>query len=427
MGNKEMDNLRLDLSRAIKFFSTEELEHKILKAGEICRDIISNPDSDKEMKGWVSTDSNLPVMEQMKSKAEEIKENADVFVLVGVGGSNQAARAVIKALEKGNKPKVLYAGNNLSAHYFANLLDEIQDQSVYINVIAKNFETLEPGSHFRVLRKAMENRYSKEEMSRRIILTGTYGTRLEEIAKENQYLFLPFPKDIGGRYSGFSPVGIFPMMAAGMDTDSLIEGVNLLRENIYNDPDQNIAVEFAAYRNLAYEKGFNIEVLTSFEPRLECFIKWWVQLFGESEGKDKKGIYPSGVIYSEDLHSMGQYLQDGRRNLMETFIKIKDPQASVKVPSDKNFNDGFDYLDGMDFAQINHVAEQATIEAHTNGGVPCAVIELERIEEKTFGMLFYFFMMVCAISGKLMGVNPFDQEGVEEYKRSMFKALGRDR
>jgi len=421
-----MEDFNLNLDNALKFLDYKEFEQKILRAGEICSDIINNPESDKGMKGWISTESNLPVMDQMKSKAEEIRENADVFILVGVGGSNQAARAVIKALQKDIKPKVLYAGNTLSAHYLSKLLDEIQDQSVYINVIAKNFETLEPGSHFRVLRKVLESRYSKEEMARRIILTGTHGSRLEEIAKENGYLFLPFPKDIGGRYSAFSPVGIFPMMIAGIATDSLIRGVNLLKKHIYNNPKENIAVQYAAYRNLAYEKGFNVEVLATFEPRLEYFIKWWIQLFGESEGKDKKGIFPSGVIYSEDLHSMGQYLQDGRRNLIETFIKIKDPQASVIIPPDRDFIDGFDYLDRMDFVRINQAAEKATIEAHTNGGVPCAVLELQRIDEKSFGMLFYFFMIACAISGKLMGVNPFDQEGVEEYKRSMFKALGRD-
>ncbi|NLM74039.1 MAG: glucose-6-phosphate isomerase [Clostridiaceae bacterium] len=421
-----MEDFNLNLDNALKFLDYKEFEQKILRAGEICSDIINNPESDKGMKGWISTESNLPVMDQLKSKAEEIRENADVFILVGVGGSNQAARAVIKALQKDIKPKVLYAGNTLSAHYLSKLLDEIQDQSVYINVIAKNFETLEPGSHFRVLRKVLESRYSKEEMARRIILTGTHGSRLEEIAKENGYLFLPFPKDIGGRYSAFSPVGIFPVMVAGIDTDSLIRGVNLLKKHIYNNPENNIAVQYAAYRNLAYEKGFDIEVLASFEPRLEYFIKWWIQLFGESEGKDKKGIFPSGVIYSEDLHSMGQYLQDGRRNLIETFIKIKDPQASVIIPPDRDFIDGFDYLDRMDFVRINQAAEKATIEAHTNGGVPCAVLELQRIDEKSFGMLFYFFMIACAISGKLMGVNPFDQEGVEEYKRSMFKALGRD-
>ena len=215
------------------------------------------------------------------------------------------------------------------------------------------------------------------------------------------------------------------MMVAGIDIKLLLEGVNLMKQEIYNKPEENAAVQYAAYRSLACEKGYNIELLAAFEPQMEYFIKWWIQLFGESEGKDGKGIFPSGAVYSEDLHSMGQYLQDGRRNLLETFIGVENPQASVIVLSDRDYRDGFDYLDGMDFSEINRTAEQATINAHTKGGVPCAAIYLKRIDEEAFGGLFYFFMMACAVSGKLQGLNPFDQEGVEEYKRSMFKALGK--
>ncbi len=420
-----MNTFKLDISRGQALLFKDEMDRKVQKAGEICRDIISNFDKDKGLKGWLDPYHAQPVMDKMQSKAEEIGKNADIFILVGVGGSNQAARAVIKALPKNRKPAILYAGNTLSASYLSNILEVIKDKSVYINVIAKNFETLEPGSHFRVLRKAMEQRYSPEEMARRVILTGTVGSRLEEIADENGYLFLPFPQEIGGRYSAFSPVGLFPMMVAGLDTGLLLEGVNRMKDEIVQKPEDNPAVRYAAYRSLAYDKGYNIELLAAFEPQLEYFIKWWIQLFGESEGKDGKGIFPAGVVYSEDLHSMGQYLQDGRRNLLETFITTADPQASVKVVPDKHFRDGFDYLDDMDFIDINRAAEQATMDAHTKGGVPCASLEIGRIDEETFGKLFYFFMMACAISGKLMGVNPFDQEGVEEYKRSMFKALGR--
>ncbi len=420
-----MNTFKLDISRGQALLFKDEMDRKVQKAGEICRDIISNFDKDKGLKGWLDPYHAQPVMDKMQSKAEEIGKNADIFILLGVGGSNQAARAVIKALPKNRKPAILYAGNTLSASYLSNILEVIKDKSVYINVIAKNFETLEPGSHFRVLRKAMEQRYTPEEMARRVILTGTVGSRLEEIADENGYLFLPFPQEIGGRYSAFSPVGLFPMMVAGLDTGLLLEGVNRMKDEIVQKPGDNPAVRYAAYRSLAYDKGYNIELLAAFEPQLEYFIKWWIQLFGESEGKDGKGIFPAGVVYSEDLHSMGQYLQDGRRNLLETFITTADPQASVKVVPDKHFRDGFDYLDDMDFTDINRAAEQATMDAHTKGGVPCASLEIGRIDEETFGKLFYFFMMACAISGKLMGVNPFDQEGVEEYKRSMFKALGR--
>lgn len=420
-----MCNLNLDMSQVKLFLPTQELQIKSKEAADICRNIIENNDEDSGMKGWLTPGCDQQVMEKMRLKAEEIRKNADVFVIVGVGGSNQAARAVIKALQnKGSSPRIVYAGNTLSSHYISNIIEEIKDKNVYINVIAKNFATLEPGSHFRVLRKVMEKRYSQEELAQRIIVTGSIGSRLDEIAQEKGYLFLPFPDDIGGRYSAFSPVGLFPMMVAGLDIELLLKGANSMKKTIWENNQDNPAVSYAAYRNLAYESGFNIELLASFEPQLEYFIKWWIQLFGESEGKESKGIFPAGVVYSEDLHSMGQYLQEGRRNLLETFIRVEKSTASVIVESDRNFKDGFDYLDGMDFQEINKAAEQATLEAHTKGGVPCIGIKIDSINEETFGQLFYFFMMACAISGKLLKVNPFDQEGVEEYKRSMFNALG---
>lgn len=420
-----MNHLEIDISNAKGFLPETELKSMINDAAGLCRNIIENHYEDKNMKGWLIPGCPQPVMEQMQAKAEEIRRNADVFVLVGVGGSNQAARAVIKALQKNDKPRIIYAGNTLSSNYIYNIIEELRDKSVYINVIAKNFATLEPGSHFRILRKEMEKCYSKEELSRRIILTGSIGSRLDEIARENEYLFLPFPHDVGGRYSALSPVGLFPMMVAGLDTDLLLKGANLMRNRVMENPKDNPAVSYAAYRSLAYEKGFEIELLASFEPQLEYFIKWWIQLFGESEGKKGKGIFPAGVVYSEDLHSMGQYLQDGKRNLLETFVRVANSGASVIIEPDIDYKDGFDYLDGMDFQEINKVAQKATVDAHTKGGVPCVGVDISSIDEKSFGQLFYFFMMSCAISGKLQKVDPFDQDGVEEYKRSMFKALGR--
>jgi glucose-6-phosphate isomerase len=420
-----MCNLNLDMSHVKLFLPAKELQIKNKEAADICRSIIENSDEDLGMKGWLTPGCDQQVMDKMRLRAEEIRKNADIFVIVGVGGSNQAARAVIKALQnKDGSPRIIYAGNTLSSHYISNIIEEIKDKNVYINVIAKNFATLEPGSHFRVLRKVMEKRYSQEEMAQRIIVTGSIGSRLDEIAREKGYLFLPFPDDIGGRYSAFSPVGLFPMMVAGLDIELLLKGANSMKNTIWENNQDNPAVSYAAYRNLAYENGFNIELLASFEPQLEYFTKWWIQLFGESEGKEGKGTFPAGVVYSEDLHSMGQYLQEGRRNLLETFIRVEKSPASVIVEPDRDFKDGFDYLDGMDFQKINKAAEQATFEAHIKGGVPCIGIKINTIDEEAFGQLFYFFMMACAISGKLLKVNPFDQEGVEEYKRSMFNALG---
>lgn len=420
-----MDHLELDLKYALSFLTENELQKMNDKAAHICRSIIENKDEDQNMKGWLTPGCSPSVMERMKTKAEEIRRNADVFVIVGVGGSNQAARAVIKALYKNEGPQIIYAGNTLSACYIANIIEQIKDRNVYINVIAKNFATLEPGSHFRILRKEMEKRFSGEELSQRIIVTGSAGSRLEEIANENDYLFLPFPHDIGGRYSALSPVGLFPVLVAGLDADLLLKGANSMKSMIWGNIHNNPAVKYAAYRSLACEKGFDVEVLAAFEPQMEYFIKWWIQLFGESEGKNGRGIFPAGVIYSEDLHSMGQYLQEGRRNLIETFIRVNDVRSSVMIEPDPDYRDGFDYLDLMDFSDINKVAQKATMDAHSKGGVPCVGIDIPRIDEESFGQLFYFFMMSCAISGKLQNVNPFDQEGVEEYKRNMFKALGR--
>lgn len=420
-----MNNFKIDLGHIKTFLSDEELKLKQNEAANICRGIIENNDEDAGMKGWLTPGCSKQDMEKMQAKAEEIRKNADIFVIVGVGGSNQAARAVIEALEKKGRTRIIYAGNTLSSHYISNIIEEIKDKSVYINVIAKNFATLEPGSHFRVIRKAMESRYSNKEMAQRIIVTGSIDSRLDEIAQENGYLFLPFPRHIGGRYSAFSPVGLFPMMVAGLDTKLLLKGANSMKGMIWENTKNNPAVSYATYRSLAYEKGFNIELLASFEPQLGYFIKWWIQLFGESEGKNGKGIFPAGVVYSEDLHSMGQYLQEGRRNLLETFIRVENSSDSLIIKPDKDYKDGFDYLDGMDFQEINKVAQRATMEAHTKGGVPCVGIDIPCINEESFGQLFYFFMMSCAISAKLQKVNPFDQEGVEEYKRSMFSALGR--
>lgn len=416
--------VNISTEKSEQFLSSEVIEEKIKKAATIQKELYQDKDSNKVL-GWIHVKTAAIQLEEIKAKAEEVRQKAEVFVLVGVGGSNQAARAMIEALKGEEGPQVLYMGNTLSPHYINKILGMLKDKSVYINVIAKNFETLEPGSHFRILRDYMEKIYSAEEMKSRVILTGTCGSRMEKIAKENGYTFLSFPEAIGGRYSAFSPVGLFPMAAAGLNIDKFLKGVELAENYCMEHPDINPAIQYGAVRNSLYEHDYNIEMLTSFEPQYAYFAKWWVQLFGESEGKNKMGIFPTAAIYSEDLHSMGQYMQEGRRNLLETFIKVKNNHFRVIVNEDRNIRDGFDYLENMDFAAINKAAEKATIEAHSGGGVPCIEFEVEEISEETFGSLYYIFMLACAISGLLMGINPFDQEGVEEYKRSMFKGLGK--
>lgn len=417
-------SVSLDLTKISLFLKEENLDVCRKQAAEICREQLEKEDKDQVL-GWRTLETSAVQLDVMRKKAEEIRKDADVFVIVGVGGSNQAARAMIEALQDREGPEIVYLGNTLSPYYISHTLKRMEGKSVYIDVIAKNFETLEPGSHFRILRQWMKERYTKAEMAKRIIVTGTLGSRLEEIANENGYLFLQFPVPVGGRYSAFTPVGLFPVMAAGLDVDAFLAGVQSAMDDCRMNPETNPATGYASARNLLYRKGYDIEMLVSFEPQYAYMAKWWVQLFGESEGKKKKGIYPAAAIYSEDLHSIGQYMQDGRRNLIETFVSVKNPKAAMLIEPDPEFGDRFDYLDGMDFDQINKAAEDATWEAHANGGVPCIRLGVEEISERTFGELYYYFMMACAVSGTLMGVNPFDQDGVEEYKRSMFAALGK--
>ena len=418
-----MQDIKLEFSMATPFADSKILEEMTGKAVKAWQDL-QDPQQEADVKGWMQPMAQDGAYYDMMAKADEIRKSADAFVLVGVGGSNQAARAVIKALQRPGTPEIIYAGNTLSAPALQKVLRQLNDKrSIYINVIAKNFETLEPGSHFRVLRKYLERRYTKEGAAQRIILTGTYGSRLEEIAKENGYTFLEFPVPVGGRYSVLTPVGLFPMAVAGIDIPLLLQGALRMKELLQGD--DHPAIQYAALRQTLYRQKFDIEVLASFEPQLEYYAKWWVQLFGESEGKEKQGIFPTAVNYSEDLHSLGQYMQDGRRNLMETFLSVGEPDGSVVVEPDPGFGDRFDYLDNMDFLEINRAAEAATIRAHFEGGVPCFRLLLPRLDEFSFGQIFYFFMIACAISGKTAGINPFDQEGVEAYKRSMFRMLGK--
>jgi len=421
---REDMNVTIDLKKAETYFEEEDFKVSRKKAGETLSRLLTMEDHDKVL-GWVSPSIPEEELEAIKAKAEEIKKEGDLFVLVGVGGSNQAARAMTTALADGKGPEILYMGNTLSSYSVSKMLKRLEGRNVYINVIAKNFETLEPGSHFRILRQWMKKRYDREEMAKRIIVTGSKGSRLEEIAIENGYLFLSFPSTVGGRYSAFSPVCLLPIAAAGLDPDKYLAGMKRAAENCRANPSSNPAVLYGAARNLLYGKGYDIEMLVSFEPRYSYLTKWWVQLFGESEGKEKRGIFPSSAIYSEDLHSIGQYMQEGRRSLIETFVSADNPGAEAVIEPDPEFGDGFDYLDGMDFHQMNKAAEEATLNAHWRGGVPCLRFLTKDISEETFGELFYYFMMACGISGTMMNINPFDQEGVEEYKRSMFAALGK--
>lgn len=421
-----MENIDLVYLDKMEHIKKNEFDKTLLDNQKYLKNIMENSIQYQDSLGWldISEWAGETAISNIMEKAERVRRNADVFVLVGVGGSNQAARAVIKALQNDNGPEILYAGNNISAHYVRQLLKKLKDKSVYINVIAKNFETLEPGIGFRVLREYLEGRYG-EEANKRITLTGTRGSRLDEIARDNGYDFLTFPDNIGGRYSVLSDVGLFPMAVAGIDIKLLAQGAKDMQSYLHEcDPKENIALRYATYRNLLLEKGYDIEMMAFFEPQLHYFSKWWIQLFAESEGKDNKGIYPVSVNYSEDLHSVGQYVQDGQKIIFETFIDVIEQNESVILTKD-HIDDKFDYLNDKDFWDINKAAFEATIYAHSDSGIPCLKIILPSLNEYYFGQMFYMFEFACYVSGSILGVNPFDQPGVENYKGYMFNKLGR--
>lgn len=375
--------------------------------------------------GWLSVQewAGEDVLHKVETIAQEIRSKADVFVLIGVGGSNNGARAAITALGS-NGPEIIYAGNSVSPWAVQEALRRCESKSVYINCIAKNFATLEPGVAFRVFRQFLEERYG-DEAAGRIVVTGTSGGLLEELAQEEGWAFLPFPDNIGGRFSVLSPVGLLPMAVAGVDIRSMVQGAEELALQFRKEsPGENAAFYYAAARNLLYQKGYTMELLAGFDPRLQGFFKWWIQLFAESEGKEGMGILPLAAEYTEELHSLGQYVQEGPPVLFETFLKIESTDLDLAVKPDR-LADKFDYLDGRTFGEINDIAFEATVSAHSQR-LPCLVVPVVRIDAEHLGKLFYFFLFACYLSGKLLGVNPFNQPGVEEYKVRMFRALGKE-
>ena len=384
-----------------------------------------------DMLGWVHVNdcADDAMCTKIEELAAEIREKAEVFVVVGLGGSNQGARAVIDALTPQDAlqgtPEILYAAVNLSASYYETLLKRIGNRSVYINVIAKNFKTLEPGLTFRMLRHYLESRYSKEEAARRIITTATIGDgALHRISEENHYRCLPFPGPVGGRYSVFTPVGLLPIAVAGIDIRKLLKGAEKAeREYLDGGVLCGYAKQYAITRNALMEKGYGIEILSFFEPQMESFGRWWRQLFAESEGKKHTALFPVVCSFSEDLHSVGQYIQQGKRQMVETFIHVNTPPVDKAVDSETEIEDGFDYLEGKTFHEINECAYLATVKAHSEGKVPCMVIELDKMDAENIGELLYFYFIVCYYSAIMIGVDPFDQPGVENYKTEMFRLL----
>ncbi len=427
-------NIRLDFKNALPYVEEEEIQASVAENTGLFQKINQGQKASADVLGWFNVASLMDeaLLGKIEIKARQIRENGEIFILIGIGGSNQGARAAIKAMRPEysavpDKPQLIYAGNNLAVDYLKSVLKQVEGKSVYVDVIAKNFATLEPGIVFRIIRKFMEDTYGEKEAATRICATGSLNcSSLEKLGQAKGYSLFPFPLDVGGRYSVLTAVGLLPMAVAGLDIRQMLAGardMELLLKSVQCQ--ENPAVLYAVIRNLLLKKGYGVEILSHFEPRLEYFAKWWIQLFGESEGKNLTGIYPTTCSYSEDLHSLGQYIQQGKRFLLESFLTIEESQGALAIPEAQRDQDGFDYLEGKEFATLNEAAYQATLKAHHDGGVPCMVINLPGLNEYYLGQLFYFFEYACFISGSLLGVDPFEQPGVEAYKTKMFEILGK--
>jgi len=377
--------------------------------------------------GWVDLKMEVPELEKIKVAASKIRKQSDLLIVIGIGGSYLGARAVIDALSHTFYPKnVIFAGNNLSADYLNDLLEFVKDKEISLNVISKSGTTMEPAVAFKVLREYLEKRYGEEGARERIFVTTDKEKGvLKELADAKGYETFVVPDDIGGRYSVFTAVGLLPIAAAGINIEKLLSGVYSAQKK-YAGLEDNDCYDYAVARNILYKKKKKIEILVNYEPKLHYISEWWKQLFGESEGKDGKGLFPASVDNSTDLHSMGQYIQDGERTLFETVININKPYQDYLLTCEKNSPDKLDYLNGKSINEINHKAMEGTIIAHTAGKVPNIVIEVDKIDEINIGELLYFFEKACGISGYLLGVNPFNQPGVEAYKREMFRLLGKN-
>ena len=391
---------------------------------------INEEASDKDnFLGWVELPTNFDKkeFERIKNSAKKIQNDSEVFVVIGIGGSYLGARAVIEALtnsfynlqsnSKRKTPQIFYVGNNISPVYINDLLDLIGDKDFSINVISKSGTTTEPAIAFRIFREVLETKYGVKEAQKRIyVTTDKEKGALKTLSNKEKYESFVIPDNVGGRFSVLTAVGLLPIAVAGIDIEQLMMGAKIAQEK-YNDPEikYNDCYKYALIRHLLYKSGKTTEILANYEPKLHYLTEWWKQLFGESEGKEQKGIFPTGVDFTTDLHSMGQYIQDGERNLMETVLKINENSSEIVIKNDEQNLDGLNYLVGKKLGYVNEMAMKGTIQAHVNGNVPNLLIEIEKLDAENIGELIYFFEKAVAMSGYLLGVNPFNQPGVEEY------------
>ncbi|MBS4195190.1 glucose-6-phosphate isomerase [Lederbergia citri] len=434
-----MGHLKFDYSKALTFFGEHEITYLQAAVETAHKQLHEKTGAGNDYTGWVDlpVDYDQEEFSRIKKASEKIKKDSDVLLVIGIGGSYLGARAAIEMLnhsfynalpsEKRKTPQVFFVGNNISSTYMKDLMDLLDGKDFSINVISKSGTTTEPALAFRIFRKLLEEKYGSEEAKKRIYATTDQAKgALKTLANEEGYESFVIPDDVGGRYSVLTAVGLLPIAVSGVDIEEMMKGAADARDD-FSSPelDKNISYQYAAIRNALYNKGKTIEMLINYEPGLQYFSEWWKQLFGESEGKDQKGIFPSSANFSTDLHSLGQYVQEGRRDLFETVIKVKNSRHELVIESEEGDLDGLNYLEGKTVDFVNDKAFEGTLLAHTDGGVPNLVVEIPAMDAYTFGYLVYFFEKACAISGYLLGVNPFDQPGVEAYKVNMFALLGK--
>ena len=431
--------LKLDISRTIGMVLEEELKNAAPFTELALQATVEKTGPGSEFLGWVDlpVDYDRDEFDRVKKAAQKIRSESDALIVIGIGGSYLGAKAAIEMLchtfhnerskEKRGGVKIYYLGHNLSSDYMNEFLEVIEGQELSVNIISKSGTTTEPAIAFRVMKKYMEDKYGREEAARRIYATtDARKGALKGLAAEEGYESFVVPDAIGGRYSVLTAVGLLPMAAAGIDIEEVMTGAAASRDLYLNKEYlENDCLLYAAARNILYRKGRAIEILVNYEPKLTYIAEWWKQLYGESEGKNGLGIFPASVNFTTDLHSMGQYIQDGERTLMETVVSVEKSNRSMLIENDPQNLDGLNFLTGKHVEECNAMAELGTKLAHIDGGVPQISLSIERVNEYNLGALFYFFEKACGISGYMLGVNPFDQPGVEAYKKNMFALLGK--
>ena len=424
--------LELDISQTKSFFTEKEYEKiskEIIAAHELLR---AKTGAGNDYLGWLDlpVNYNRAEVEQIKAAAEKIKKQSDVLLAIGIGGSYLGARAAIEMLKKYfNNPgvEIIFVGNQISSTYVSELLDYLKDKDFSINVISKSGTTTEPAIAFRIFKEYMEKRYGKAGAKDRIYATTDKARgALKTLSNTEGYETFIVPDDVGGRFSVLTPVGLLPIAAAGIDIDEMLKGA-LDAYHVYQEKnvEKNDGLKYALVRNLLYRKGKKIEMLINYEPRLQYFAEWWKQLYGESEGKDGKGIWITSASFSKDLHSLGQMIQEGERTVFETVLNVVKPVSDIVIEADKDNLDGLNFLAGKTVDYVNKMAMTGTMIAHVDGGVPNIRVNIPNISAYSFGYLVYFFEFACGVSAYTLGVNPFNQPGVEAYKKNMFALLGK--